>query len=130
MIQGLAPSDLQAALVGLKVSGCGRKGKHFWVEFGPSNPCLLLHLGEQQAPQTTSQAPYTASKLSCFKPPNPEPSLPLALKAHNLVEPFINGSPHPLQHPFPSPPPPPPGMTGSAVIKTPGGEVIAAKYER
>ncbi|MBV6456897.1 MAG: Formamidopyrimidine-DNA glycosylase [Fimbriimonadaceae bacterium] len=44
VLEGRSPAEVEAALVGRKVSAIGRKGKFFWLEFdGP--PIVCAHLG-------------------------------------------------------------------------------------
>ncbi len=46
VIQGIAPKELQEALVGKTVVAVKRLGKHMWLELQDS-PALLLHFGER-----------------------------------------------------------------------------------
>ena len=39
------PSALRAALLGARVTGTARRGKHLWLTLDGGRPCLLLHLG-------------------------------------------------------------------------------------
>jgi hypothetical protein len=45
VISGVDPRALEAALVGRRLAAARRLGKHLWLEFGPGEPCLLLHFG-------------------------------------------------------------------------------------
>ena len=46
VIEGIAPRDLQEALVGRTLVAAQRKGKQMWFELDGDSPALLLHLGE------------------------------------------------------------------------------------
>lgn len=45
VVQGIAPSDLRAALAGRHVKGSHRHGKQMWLDLGDDCPALLLHYG-------------------------------------------------------------------------------------
>lgn len=44
VMKGLSPSFMQDVVVGRTVTGAGRKGKYFWIEFD-EKPWLFAHLG-------------------------------------------------------------------------------------
>lgn len=46
---GGSTSDFQAALLGRKLVGVGRKGKYFYLELDGNGPSVVMHFGERSA---------------------------------------------------------------------------------